>query len=56
MSLNSQKYLKFFSSKNLEHINRHLNDKDEEVANLKEAIGVLSAEWMVKNTELELQV
>ncbi|CAM8888661.1 unnamed protein product [Rhodiola kirilowii] len=51
-----KRLLEEVSPNNLEQMNRLSSDKDEEITNLKEAIGVISAEWKMNNKELELQL
>uniref|UniRef100_A0A7N1A0F6 Uncharacterized protein n=1 Tax=Kalanchoe fedtschenkoi TaxID=63787 RepID=A0A7N1A0F6_KALFE len=51
-----QRLLEAVSPDALEQMSTLLASKDEEIANLKEAVGILSAEWGTKNKELELQL
>ncbi|KAF5739956.1 myosin-11-like isoform X2 [Tripterygium wilfordii] len=51
-----RKLLDEVSPKNVEKINRLLVTKDEEIAKLKDEIGVMSAHWKLKTKELESQL
>ena len=51
-----RKLLEEVSPKNVEKMNRLLSAKDEEIAQLRDEIKILSAHWKLKTKELETQV
>lgn len=51
-----RKLLEEVSPKNVEKMNRLLSAKDEEIAQLRDEISILSAHWKLKTKELETQL